>query len=84
MRVGDFVLLTFPGELPVQMGLDIKQRSPHKFASIAGVTNGYIFYTPTVEQLAISHGAQEDCDCLVAPEWQPLFEAKVAEILERL
>ena len=52
--------------------------------NIAGVTNGYIFYTPRGEQLAISHGAQEDCDWLVAPEWHPLFEAKVAEILERL
>jgi hypothetical protein len=29
-------------------------------------------------------GAQEDSDCLLAPEWQALFEAKVGEILRRL
>jgi hypothetical protein len=29
-------------------------------------------------------GAQEDSDCLVAPEWQAIFEKKVAEVLKRL
>jgi len=28
--------------------------------------------------------AQEDCDCIVAPEWQALFEAKALEILRKL
>jgi hypothetical protein len=84
LRVGDFVLITFPGELPVQIGLDIKQGSPHPFTFISGVTNGYIYYTPTVEQLKNLGGAQEDSDCLLAPEWQALFEEKVAEILQRL
>jgi hypothetical protein len=84
LRVGDFALVTFPGELPVEIGLGIKQRSPHKFTFVAGVTNGYLFYTPTVEQLKNRGRAQEDTDCLVAPEWQALFESKVAEILEEL
>ena len=84
MRLGDFVLITFPGELPVQIGLDIKRRSPHPFTFVAGVTNGYIYYTPTVQQLENLGGAQEDSDCLLAPEWQPIFAAKVAAILRRL
>ena len=29
LRVGDFVLVTFPGELTVQIGLNIKKASPH-------------------------------------------------------
>ena len=29
-------------------------------------------------------GAQEDCDCLLAPPWQALFETKAADVLERL
>ena len=84
LRVGDFILVTFPGELPVEIGLNIKERSPHKFTFVAGVTNGYIFYTPTVEQLKNRGRAQEDTDCLVAPEWQAQFEEKVAEILGKL
>lgn len=81
LRVGEFVLVTFPGELSVQIGLNIKKRSPHKFTFVAGVTNGYIYYTPTAEQLKNRGGAQEDSDCMLAPEWQRIFEDKVGEIL---
>ena len=81
LRVGEFVLVTFPGELSVQIGLNIKKRSPHKFTFVAGVTNGYIYYTPTAEQLKNRGGAQEDSDCMLAPEWQMIFEEKVKKIL---
>lgn len=81
LRVGEFVLVTFPGELSVQIGLNIKKRSPHKFTFVAGVTNGYIYYTPTAEQLKNRGGAQEDSDCMLAPEWQRIFEDKVKDIL---
>jgi hypothetical protein len=84
LRVGDFVMITFPGELTVQIGLNIKQKSPHRYTFVAGYTNGYIYYTPTFEQRQNSGYAQEDCDCLVAPEWQQLFETKVAEVLSTL
>ena len=84
VRIGDFVLVTFPGELSVQIGLNIKKRSPHELTFVSGVTNGYIYYTPTAEQLQNVGRAQEDSDCLVAPEWQMLFENKAAEILDRL
>jgi hypothetical protein len=84
LRVGDLRLITFPGELTVQIGLNIKQRSPHKLTFVAGYTNGYIYYSPTSEQLLNVGGAQEDSDCILAPEWQALFEAKVAELLQKL
>jgi len=84
LRVGDFVLLTFPGELSVQIGLNLKKRSPHDLTFIAGYTNGYIYYAPTAEQLRNMGGAQEDSDCLLAPEWQALFESKALELLKRL
>jgi len=84
VRVGEFVLITFPGELSVEIGLGIKERSPHRFTFVAGCTNGYIYYTPTAEQLRNVGRAQEDSDCLVAPEWQRLFEDKAAEILTKL
>jgi hypothetical protein len=84
LRVGEFVLVTFPGELTVEIGLNVKKASPHKLTCVAGYTNGYIYYTPTAEQLKNTGGAQEDSDCLVAPEWERLFYAKVADVLKRL
>ncbi|MCC6539914.1 MAG: hypothetical protein IT162_20365 [Bryobacterales bacterium] len=84
LRVGDFRLVTFPGELTVQIGLNIKQRAPAGFTFVSGYTNGYIFYTPTAAQRRNPGYAQEDCDTLVAPEWQVLFEAKAADVLRRL
>jgi hypothetical protein len=84
VRVGDFVLVTFPGELTVEVGLNIKKAAPHPLTFVAGYTNGYIYYTPTERQRRNTGYAQEDCDCLVAPEWQKLFEDKVRAILKAL
>jgi hypothetical protein len=84
LRVGEFVLLTFPGELTVQIGLNLKQASPHALTFVAGYTNGYIYYAPTAEQLRNVGGAQEDSDCLLAPEWQALFEETALRILQKL
>lgn len=84
LRVGDFALITFPGELTVQIGLNVQKSSPGKFTFVSGYTNGYIYYTPTAEQLKNSGGAQEDSDCLVAPEWEQKFYDRVAEVLKRL
>jgi hypothetical protein len=84
LRVGDFVLTTFPGELSVQIGLNIKKASPHAHTFVAAYTNGYIYYCPTAEQLRNAGAAQEDSDCLLAPAWQKLYEDKAAQMLKRL
>jgi hypothetical protein len=84
LRVGDFVLTTFPGELTVETGLAIKRASPHPLTFVAGYTNGYIYYAPTAEQLRNVGGAQEDSDCILAPEWHKIYLERVATMLERL
>jgi hypothetical protein len=84
LRIGDLVLITFPGELTVEIGLNIKKSAPHKHTFVAGYTNGYIYYTPTAKQLQNRGGAQEDSDCLLAPEWEKLFYDKVAQMLKKL
>lgn len=84
LRVGDFVMTTFPGELTVQIGLNLKEKSPHDKTFIAGYTNGYIYYAPTAEQLLNVGRAQEDSDCVLAPEWQKIYEDKAIEILKGL
>ncbi len=82
--IGDFKLVTFPGELTVQVGLNIKKAAGEPNAFVAGYTNGYIYYTPTVEQRNNTGFAQEDCDCIVAPEWQHVFESKAIALLKSL
>ncbi len=84
LRVGDFKLVTFPGEITVQVGLNIKQAANDPHAFVSGYTNGYIYYTPTVGQRLNTGYAQEDCDTLVAPEWQKIFETKALEVLHHL
>jgi hypothetical protein len=84
LRVGDFKLVTFPGEVTVQVGLNIKKAAGDVNAHVSGYTNGYIYYTPTVEQRLNPGYAQEDCDTLVAPEWQKIFETKALEVLRQL
>jgi hypothetical protein len=84
LRVGDFVLLTFPGELTVRIGLGLKAASPHPHTFVAGYTNGYIYYAPTAEQLLNVGRAQEDSDCILDPEWQAMFEERALGMLRRL
>lgn len=84
LRIGDFRLVTFPGERTVEIGLGLKKRAPAPLTFISGYTNGYIYYLPTEKQRGNTGYAQEDCDCLVAPEWQKQFESAALEILGRL
>jgi len=84
LRIGSFKLVTFPGELTVQVGLNIKKAAKDPHAFVAGYTNGYIYYTPTREQRNNTGYAQEDCDSLVAPEWQAIFESKALDMLRSL
>ena len=81
LRIGDFRLVTFPGELTVEVGLNIKRAAGQPNVFVAGYTNGYIYYAPTAAQRNNTGYAQEHCDSLVAPQWQSLFEQKAAEIL---
>lgn len=84
LRIGDFRLVTFPGELTVEVGLNIKQKASSPFTFVAGYSNGYIYYLPTVQQRGNRGYAQEDCDCIVAPEWQAVFESKALELLKQI
>lgn len=84
VRIGNMRLITFPGELTVQLGLNIKKSATNENTFIAAYTNGYIYYAPTAEQLRNIGEAQEDSDTNLAPEWQMMFENKATEILRKL
>jgi hypothetical protein len=82
IKIGNFIMVTFPAEVSVQVGLNIKSMSPFENTFVAGYTNGYIHYTPTAEQIGC--GAYQDHSCLLAPEWQKIYEEKVMEMLNEL
>lgn len=84
LRIGDFKLVTFPGELTAEVGLAVKRAVDDPRAFVAGYTNGYIFYAPTSAQRGNTGYAQEDCDCALAPRWQALFEPRAVGMLRGL
>ncbi|MHB8995369.1 MAG: hypothetical protein ACYC63_08995 [Armatimonadota bacterium] len=46
-RLGDFAMVTLPGEIFVEFGLDIKLKSPAKRTWIVELANGVVGYVPT-------------------------------------
>jgi hypothetical protein len=83
LRIGDFALVTFPGEAFVEVGLRIKKQSPMPTTFVAGYTNGSIGYAPTADCYA-KDAAYEDALTQLAPEWQEIFERKAIEMIGRL
>ena len=81
---GSVLVLWLQGELSVRIGLALKERSPHADTFITCYSNGYIFYSPTEEQLANPGAAQEDCDVMVGVGWQRLYEGAVERHLAEI
>ena len=82
IRIGDCVLITSPAEVLVEVGLNIKKASPHQHTFVAAFSNGYVHYGPPADDY--SKGGYEVTECLLAPEWQQMYESKADEILRRL
>jgi hypothetical protein len=82
MRIGDFVLVTFPGELSVEIGLRIKKQSPLPNTFVAGYSNGHIGYAPTAADY--DKQAYEDSATALAPQYQDIYERKALEMIGRL
>jgi len=82
MRIGPAAVLAAPIELLTQIGLNVKAASPFKPTLVAGFSNGYMHYGAPADYY--DKGGYEVAECLLAPEWQALFESKAAEMLGRL
>jgi neutral ceramidase len=52
LRIGPFAVASNPGELFVEHGLNIKQRSPFPHTVVAELTNDLIMYQPTRQAFA--------------------------------
>ncbi len=53
LRVGDLAIAAIPCEAFVEIGLEIKRRSPHRPTFVVGLANGYNGYLPTPEHHAL-------------------------------
>lgn len=82
IRIGDFVIVTFPGEPFAQVGLNIKEKSPDTYTFMAGFSNGYMHYAPTSDSYV--EWGYEVMNCIFAPEWQSIFEQEIIHIIKQL
>lgn len=57
MSVGDFAISSFPGEIFVEFGLEVKKQSPFKVTITAELSNGSLGYIPVRE--AFDQGGYE-------------------------
>ena len=82
VRIGNFILATFPGEAFAEVGLRIKELSPYPETYMAAYSNGYIHYAPDKD--SYSEGGYEVTNCILAPEWQEIYEKEILEVIKQL
>lgn len=82
IKIGDCVLITCPMEVLAEVGLNVKKASPYEHTYIASLSNGYLHYSPPASYYP--RGGYEVTECLLAPEWEQMFERTVKEILAQL
>jgi hypothetical protein len=82
IRIGDLSIVTAPIELLVEVGLNVKKASPHRRTFVAAFSNGYMHYGPPARDY--DKGGYEATECLLAPQWQRIYETKANEVLRRL
>ncbi len=82
IRIGDCVLITSPAEVLTEVGLNVKKASPHAHTFVAAFSNGYVHYGAPASDYSM--GGYEVTECLLAPEWQQVYEEAAARVLGRL
>ncbi len=82
IRVGDLTLVGVPGELFVELGLDIKRRSPFAQTIVIELANDSIGYIPT--RRAFEEGAYEPESCRFAPGLGEQMADVAVRLLNRL
>jgi hypothetical protein len=82
IRIGDCVLISSPAEMLVEVGLNVKKASPYPHTFMAAYSNGYLHYGAPADYY--DKGGYEVTECLLAPEWQTIYEQTAAEIINKL
>ncbi len=82
-RIGeDFAIVGLPGEVFVELGLAIKEKSPFKHTLIMELTNSHIAYVPTID--AFSGGGYETVNSRLAPGGGELMVESAIKMLGEL
>jgi len=82
IRIGGCILIAAPMEILSEVGLNVKKASPCEHTFIAAFSNGYMHYGPPAADY--TKGGYEVTECLLAQEWQEIFENAVKEIIHAL
>ena len=78
--LGDLGIVALPGEIFVELGLDIKKRSPFKHTLILTLSNNALGYIPNED--AFQYGAYEvEVSNVAAGQGELLVESAVAQLL---
>lgn len=78
----DTAIVTMPGELFVELGLDLKERSPFQHTLVIELANAHIAYVPTEE--GFRHGDYEAVNSRLAPGGGEAMVDAAVDMLEAL
>lgn len=82
IKIGNCVLISAPVEMLTEVGLNVKKAAPYEYTFIAAFSNGYMHYGPPAD--AYDKGGYEVTECLLAPEWQAIYEKTAEDIIRKL
>jgi len=82
MRIGDLGLVGLPGEIFVEIGMEIKQRSPFKRMLIGELANDWLGYIPTPK--AFEEGSYEVYTTAASPATAPAMIDSALKLLGQL
>lgn len=82
IRIGDCVLISSPAEVLTEVCLNVKNASPHEYTFMAAFSNGYTHYGAPVGDYEMR--GYEVVECMLAPEWQQIYEEAAARVLAQL
>jgi neutral ceramidase len=84
VRIGDLALCAIPFEVLVEIGLDIKARSPFPRTVVVGIANGSHGYLPTPEQHALGGYETWMGTCRVQEDASVIITQHLLEMLAEL
>ncbi|MSR65177.1 MAG: hypothetical protein EXS18_05285 [Verrucomicrobiae bacterium] len=82
IRIGECVFIAAPMEMLAEVGFNVKKWSPFKHTYVISDANGYLHYALPASYYG--RGGYEATECLLAPDWEKIFEQAVRQILEEL
>lgn len=82
IKIGECIFIVAPMEVLSEIGFKIKKISSFKHTYIVSISNGYLHYSPPASYYP--RGGYEVTECLLAPEWEKIFEKTVKEIFALL